>query len=246
MNNALPKWINLGLIPLLNLATALLISGIVIQSLGGDPFYALELLIEGAFGYGEGVSYTLYYTTHFIFTGLAVSLAYRAGLFNIGGEGQAMMGGLGLLLMVQLAPDLPAMLLIPLSIMSAALFGALWALIPALLQAKRDSHIVITTIMFNFIAASLLSYALVGPLRRASGQATESEDLPLAAQLPSFEELFQSLGAPEGPANMSLFVAVLCLVLYGLFINRTRWGYNIRVVGLNPGAADFAGISNTR
>lgn len=245
-SNGLPKWADIGLIPFLNLATAFIISGLVIWILGEPPLEAMRLLITGAFGYGEAISYTAYYTTNFIFTGLAVSFAYRCGLFNIGGEGQAAMGGIGLLCAALLFKDMPGLVLIPMCILFGALFGAVWAAIPAWLQAKRGSHIVITTIMFNFIAAAFLSYVLVGPLRRLGTQSTESEDIATAAQLDPLHEIFSSLGLAEGPANTSLFIALALCAFYGLFMSRTRWGYEVRVVGQNPDAARFGGISVSR
>ncbi|TNE57156.1 MAG: ABC transporter permease [Alphaproteobacteria bacterium] len=242
----LPRLVDVGLIPALNLLTALVISGLVIWVLGEDPFEAMSLMVSGAFGYGEAISYTLYYTTNFIFTGLAVSFAYRCGLFNIGGEGQAVLGGIGILIAALLFKDLPGLLLIPLCIIFGAALGALWAAIPAWLLAKRGSHIVITTIMFNFIAAAFLSYLLVGPLRRAGAQSTESEDIVSAAQLMPLHDVFAFLGMAEGPANMAFVIALLLCLFYGVFMNRTKWGYELRVVGQNPAAARFGGISANR
>ena len=151
----LPAWADYGLIPLINLLVAFVVAGLVVLLVGENPLRAAGILFEGAFGSGQNIGYTLYYATNFIFTGLAVAVAFHCGLFNIGGEGQAYIAGLGVAL-VCLAFDsvLPWWLTFPLAIVAAALVGALWALIPAYLQAKRGSHIVITTIMFNFIAAS--------------------------------------------------------------------------------------------
>ncbi|MGB1026983.1 MAG: ABC transporter permease, partial [Rhodospirillaceae bacterium] len=148
----LPRWVDIGLIPLINLSMALAVSGVVIALLGENPFEALGVMIKGAFVYPGSLGYTLYYTTNFIFTGLAVAVAFHGGLFNIGGEGQAYMGGLGAgLIALALGGVLPGLLVIPLAILGAAAFGTAWAAIPAYLQAYRGSHIVITTIMFNFI-----------------------------------------------------------------------------------------------
>jgi simple sugar transport system permease protein len=94
----LPPWAEYGLLPLLNVALAFLVSGVIVVILGENPVEAMRLLAYGAFGYPEAVGYTLYYATNFIFTGLAVAVAFHAGLFNIGGEGQAYVGGLGLTL----------------------------------------------------------------------------------------------------------------------------------------------------
>ena len=108
------------------------------------------------------MSYTLFYASTFIFTGLSVSVAMQAGLFNIGSEGQMYIGGLGLTVaMLTFDQTLPAWLLIPAAMIGAALFGALWGFLPGYLQAKRGSHIVVTTIMFNFIAASLMNFVIV-------------------------------------------------------------------------------------
>ena len=141
--------------PLANILLAFIVVGVLVAVIGVDPFRALQLLVIGAVGSAESIGYTLYYTTNFIFTGLAVAVAFHAGLFNIGGEGQAYIGGLGCGLAI-LALDrwLPAWAMIPLAIAAAALFGAAWAAVPAWLQAWRGSHIVITTIMFNFVASA--------------------------------------------------------------------------------------------
>jgi len=153
----LPAWIEVLLIPVLNIMLALFVSGLIVLTIGVNPIEAVGILINGAFGYDEAIGYTLYYTTNFIFTGLAVAVAFHARLFNIGGEGQAYVGGLGVaLVFLWLDGYLPALLLLPIGIAAAAAFGAAWAFIPAWLQAHRGSHVVITTIMFNFIAASLM------------------------------------------------------------------------------------------
>ena len=155
-------WINGLLLPLFNVLTAFLATAVVFIFIGVDPIKATKILIYGALGYDEGLGYTLYYATNFVFTGLAVAVAFHAGLFNIGGEGQAYVGGLGITLVaLYIDPSLSAWVLIPLAISGGLLFGALWAIIPAYLQAYRGSHIVITTIMFNFLASALMVYMLV-------------------------------------------------------------------------------------
>ncbi|MFQ5533374.1 MAG: ABC transporter permease [Sphingomonadales bacterium] len=244
----LPLWASAGVLPVLQLATAFALSGLVVLAIGESPLEAVKLLVFGAFGYGEAVGYTLYYATNFIFTGLAVSVAFRCGLFNIGGEGQAIMGGLGLTLVALYLGDLPALLLIPLAMLGAAALGAAWAAIPAWLQARRGSHIVITTIMFNFIAASFVSWLLVGILKHPDAQSLESPDFPMAAWMPKIHDVFASMGINiEGsPLNLSFVVALACCALAWFFIERTKWGYAIRVVGGNPHAARFGGISVSR
>lgn len=241
-------WMDGLLLPLLNLLAAFLVSGAVILMMGESPVEVLSLMIDGAFGYGEGVSYTFYYATNFIFTGLAVSVAFHGGHFNIGGEGQAMLGGLGLTLAVFLFSGFPPLLAILFAIVASALFGAAWAYIPAYLQAHRGSHIVITTIMFNFIASALLAYLLVGPLQRPGGQMPESSDFPDGMGLAGMHELLGWFGfsVEEGPANISLLIALLCAFGVWFLLWRTRFGYELRVVGQNQSAAGFAGISVPR
>ena len=157
----LPRWMDVALLPAVNLAFALLVAGIVVTLVGFNPGQVLALLFKGAFGSKAGISYTLYYATTFVFTGLAVAVAFHGGLFNIGGEGQAVMGGLGAgLAALAWSAALPAWVMLPLMVLAAALFGGVWAAIPGALQAWRGSHTVITTIMFNFIASALLGYLL--------------------------------------------------------------------------------------
>ena len=167
----LPAWADYGLIPVLNVTAAFLVAGLVVLFIGENPLRAVRSLVYGALGYGEGVGFTLYYATNFILTGLAVAVAFHGSLFNIGGEGQAYVGGLGVAL-VALTFDriLPWWLLFPLAICGAALFGAAWAFIPAWLQARFGSHVVITTIMFNFIAASMMVWLLTGMLKPPGSQ----------------------------------------------------------------------------
>lgn len=236
------------ILPLINLAVALLLSGLVVWLIGEDPVAALGFLIEGAFGYEEAIGYTFYYATNFIFTGLAVSVAFHAGHFNIGGEGQAMLGGLGLTLAVFWLGDVSPLLAIIGAIAGAALFGAGWAYIPAVLQAKRGSHIVITTIMFNFIASALLAYLLVGPLQRPGGQMPESSDYPDGIALTKADELLELIGVSfeQSPLNVSFLIALVAAFAVWFLLRRTRFGYEMRVAGQNTEAAKYAGISVPR
>ena len=161
----LPCWVDIVLIPLANVTLAFLVAGLIVLAIGENPLLAIRVMIAGALGDSEGVGYTLYYATNFIFTGLAVALAFHAGLFNIGGEGQAYIGGLGVgLVLLAGGRYLSFSVLLPLAVLAGAGFGAAWALVPAYLQAYRGSHIVITTIMFNFLAAALMVYLMVNVL----------------------------------------------------------------------------------
>ncbi len=244
-----PFWVNLALIPLLNISLAFIISGLVIYSIGQDPIKATKYMLYGAFGYKEGIGYTLYYATNFIFTGLAVSVAFKAGLFNIGGEGQAYIAGLGVgLVCLSLDRTMPFYIIAPLAIIGAALFGAAWAYIPAYLQAHRGSHIVITTIMFNFIASSLMVYLMVNWLKSHHNMSLNSRTFEQNAWMPYLHTLLSPLGINIGdsPVNLSFFWALLCCVGVWLLVWHTRWGYQLRTLGTNLAAAKYAGIDTTK
>ena len=241
----LPRWSVLGLLPVLNLLAAFAACGLIIALVGEDPWEALGLLATGAFGSVEAVGYTLFHATSFIFTGLAVAVAFQCGLFNIGGEGQALMGGLGLALVCLHLDVLPAPLLVPLAVAGAALFGAAWAFVPAYLLVRRGSHIVITTIMFNFIAASILVYLLVNVMSPAGSMQPETRAFAGHARLPYLHDLVAAAGIdlPSSPLNVSFLVALLCCAGVWLYLWHTRAGYRLRVVGASPAAAGYGGIS---
>ncbi len=240
MRTKLPAWVNLGLLPILNLLLAFVVSGFVVVLLGENPFKAVELLVYGAFGYGEAIGYTLYYATNFIFTGLAVAIAFHAGLFNIGGEGQVMLGGLGVGLVGIYLGWLPWPISIPLAILAAMAFGGLWGFIPGWLQAVRGSHTVITTIMLNFVAGALMTYLMVNVLIRPGQASPESITFPSEIWLPALGPL---LGLGRSPFNFAFVIALLACVAVWAFVWKTRLGYELRVTGKSEPAAIYGGIS---
>ena len=174
----MPKWVDIALIPLINLFLALVVSGLVVLYIGEDPFRSMAILVKGAVGSSYGWGYTLYYATNFIFTGLAVAVSFQAKLFNIGGEGQAAIGGLGVALVCLAIPWPHWILALPFAVLGGAVFGAAWAAIPAYLQATRGSHIVITTIMFNYIATAVMVYLLVNVMKKPGSMSPETARFP--------------------------------------------------------------------
>lgn len=245
----LPGWVEYVLIPLINLVVAFLVAGLVVLIVGQSPIKAASLLVQGAFGYGEGLGFTLYYATNFIFTGLAVSVAFHCGLFNIGGEGQAYIGGLGVaLICLWLDGIFPWYLTFVVAVTASALFGAAWAFIPGYLQAKRGSHVVITTIMFNFIASSLMVYMLVEVIKPLGSMAPQTRTFLEGGQLPRLDWLLAMFGFDIGgaPFNLSFIVALVAAFFVWLLIWRTRLGYEIRTMGASPKAARYAGIKDAR
>lgn len=241
----LPRWADVVLLPIVCLLVALAAAGVVVYAVGQDPWQVISVLVDGAFGSQRGIGYTLYYATTFIFTGLAVAVAFHGGLFNIGGEGQAVLGGLGVgLAALWWSSVLPAWIMLPLMLLAGAVFGAAWAAVPAYLQAYRGSHVVITTIMFNFIASSVLVYLMVNHIRPAGSMAVESIPFAASAHLPTFQEALAVIGIEwaASPLNVSLLLALLSCVLVYLFLWRTRAGYRVRAVGSSITAAEYAGI----
>jgi simple sugar transport system permease protein len=243
----LPAWVDVGLIPLLNLAVALVVAGLVVMIIGERPFEALSILITGALGSLKGWGYLLYYATNFTFTGLAVAVAFHAGLFNIGGEGQVYVAGLGAGIVGLGLEFLPWPIVLPLAILACMGFGAAWAFIPAYLQAKRGSHIVITTIMFNFIAASTMVYLINNVFRPAGRMAVESREITNVV-MPTFREIGRELGLrlPNTPLNVTVFLAAAAAWAVWYLLWRTKLGYEIRAVGSNTNAAIYAGIKPDR
>lgn len=242
----MPKWADVILIPLISVILALLVSGLVVLYIGESPVEAMQIMVRGAMGSAYGWGYTLFYATNFIFTGLAVAVAFHARMFNIGGEGQAALGGLGVAVVCLSVPWPHWSVALLVASGAAAIFGAAWAAIPAYLQAKRGSHIVITTIMFNFIAAALLNYVLVNILRPQGAMDPATARFPEATKLPTFQDMFSTAETAMfrgAPANVTFFLAIaMCLVVW-LLIWRTKLGYEIRAFGQSESAAKYAGIS---
>jgi general nucleoside transport system permease protein len=245
---ALPRWADLALIPALNLALAFLAAGLVVVFIGEDPVQAVGVLIRGSLGSSYAIGFTLFYATTFVFTGLAVAVAFHAGLFNIGGEGQAILGGIGVALVALALDGTDWLLVLPAAIVAAALFGAAWAAIPGVLAATRGSHVVITTIMFNFIASALLVYLLVNVLRVPGAMAPETRRFAEGAHLPFMHAMLGHLGIgmSRTPMNIASPIAILAAFGTWVLIWRTRLGYEIRAFGHSEPAAVYAGISPVR
>jgi len=244
--DSMPKWADVVLVPVVSLLLAAVISVIVFVAVGQDPWEALKLMAYGAVGTSDFLGYTLFYATNFIFTGLAVAVAFHASLFNIGGEGQVLLGGLGAAIVCLFIPWPHWTLALIAGAGAAAIFGALWVVIPAYLQARRGSHIVITTIMFNFMASGFLVFMLSGPMKPAGEMQVATGLFPDATHLPSLNDIAQIFGSDlfgRSPANISILLAIVACVGVWLLIWHTRLGYQIRSFGKSESAAKYAGIS---
>ncbi|GLS18381.1 ABC transporter permease [Labrys miyagiensis] len=245
----LPWWADTIMLPLINLLIAFMVSGIVVWAfVGADPLTVGTTMIQGAFGDANGIGTTLYYATTYIFAGLAVAVAFHAGLFNIGVDGQGQVAGLGIAFACLHATALPWFLTIPIGIVAAMIFGALWSFLPGYLQAKRGSHIVITTIMFNYIATDLVQYLIVHVLMKPGTGDPKSELFPDNASLPTLSDMLAYFGVNLDLTlvNLAFPLSLLAAFLVWLLIWRSRFGYAMRTVGHNKTAAVYAGISPAR
>ena len=238
---ALPGWADHVLLPILNLILALAMTAALMAALGRDPAATLRALVVGSVGSLDAMLYTLYYATDLIFAGLAVAVAFQGGLFNIGVEGQASLAGIGAALAMLGADRWPAVVCIPLALVASAVFGAAWGALPGWLQAKRGSHIVITTIMLNVVAASLTVYLLVNVLIAPGSMAPETR--LFASGLPGLPPGF--LGS-SAPVNLALPLALAAAFGVWLLVWRTPWGFLLRVMGESAEVARYAGVDRVR
>lgn len=197
-----------------------------------QPFAAYLALFNGAFGSFDGIVRTLVSSTPLVLGGLSVALAFRAGLFNIGAQGQFLLGALGAVWIGVAVRDQPALLAIPLALLAAALAGGLWGFIPGFLKAVSGAHEVVTTIMLNYTAGSVIAWAVSGPLDQP-GSASPITDTVGNAGLPIV--LGQS-------GHAGIVVALVTVVIVWWFLFRTTRGFEIRTVGANPDAARYAGM----
>jgi len=227
-----------ALAPPLAVALALLVGAAFIAAIGERPLEVYALMLRGCFGTGYGIGQTLFKTTPLVFTGLAVALAFRAGLFNVGAEGQLYLGGFAAAMVGTALGGLPAALLLPLAVIAAWAAGALWGAIPGALKARFGSHEVINTIMLNFIAFALVAYWGRPVFEHATVRTAE---IGPGAMLHRLDTWLPPLRG--SPANLSLLVGLAAALGVGVFLFNTRRGYELRAVGLNAPAAEFGGIA---
>jgi ABC-type uncharacterized transport system permease subunit len=231
--------------PLLAMAAAFLVGAVFILLLGDSPIETYSLLIGSALSWPDGIGYTLFYATPLIFTGLAVALAFRCGLLNIGAEGQLVMGAFAAAWAGITFAGLPAVVLVPLVFLAAMLMGAFWGAVPGVLRARFGAHEVITTIMMNFIAVALASYLTQYHYKTEGDAILQTAPIGENAQIPRLGRFIP--GLPERiPLNVAFLLALVACVLVWLFLWKTRWGFAIRATGANPAAAEYGGISTGR
>jgi general nucleoside transport system permease protein len=228
--------------PLVAIAAAFVVGGIVVALIGDDPIETYRLLIGSALSWPDGIAYTLFYATPLICTGLAVAVGFRCGLLNIGAEGQLTIAAFATAWAGITFAHASAWILIPLTCGIAVFSGAAWAAIPGALKARFGSHEVINTIMMNFIAAGVAS-ALTQSYFRAQGDPIlETLPIPAQAHIPRLGQMLPGIPV-RLPLNLAFVLAVAACALVYIFLWRTKWGYEIRATGANPSAAEYGGIS---
>jgi ABC-type uncharacterized transport system permease subunit len=248
------------LIPFITAFLAFLVGGLVVLATGANPIDTYRAIFEGSglnwlFPWESGddrtlaalnLQQTLIITTTLILTGLAVAFAFRAGLFNIGGQGQYLVGTFAAVYVGSALDGAPALLHVILAIVAACVAGAAWAGIAGVLKAATGANEVVSTIMLNWTAVFLGSYLFT------IGAPLHSED-PAAASIPVSDDILESArlpvfwGDPELQGlHVGIFVALAATALFWVLLNRSVTGYEVRAVGFNPDAAEYAGISAGR
>lgn len=231
-------WLRQAVAPLASVLAALVVGGVFIAAVGQDPLTVYGAMVSGVFGTAYGWGQVLFKATPLVFTGLAVAVGFRAGLFNIGAEGQAYlsafaMGAIG----GWLAPSLPAPVATSLVILVGVAVGGLYGAIPGFLKARFGAHEVINTIMLNFVAFALVNYwghAAYVP------ETVHTAGLPPAVMLPRLDVWLPFFRG--SPVNVSLILAAAVAAAVGYLMWRTPFGYDLRAVGHNAPAAEYGGV----
>ncbi len=247
--------------PLIAIIAAFIVGGLIILAIKDNPFETYRILLANSFGSAKDIGWTLFLATPLIFTGLAVAVAFRCGLFNIGAEGQLYVasfatawvgikfGGVVLTIFGKQEDwswtSLPSIILVPLCVLTAVVVGGLWGAIPGYLRARFGSSEVINTIMLNFIGIALVSYFTQYHYKVPGDPILQSAPIGEAAYIPQFREYFSFIPS-DVPLNAAFLLAILMCVLVYIFLWKTKWGYELRAVGQNSSAAEYGGISPQR
>jgi ABC-type uncharacterized transport system permease subunit len=230
------------LFPVLAVLCAFVVGAVFVAVIGDSPIETYRLLIGSALSWPDGIGYTLFLATPLIFTGLAVAVAFRAGLLNIGAEGQLYMSAFAAAWCGITFARMPGVLLVPACMACAIGAGAIWAAIPGLLKARFGSHEVINTIMMNFIAVALCSYFTQYHYRTPGDPIMETAPVGDHASLARFGDFVP--GFPlRIPLNLAFVLAIVACALVYVLLWRTKWGYELRATGASPSAAEYGGIS---
>ena len=225
-------------VPIVSFILALGFGALLLVAFGIDPIQAYRVMVRGSLGDQYAITETLVKAIPLILTGLAVAIAFRMLFWNIGAEGQLAMGGIGAAFVALFLSDsIPDPLTLPLMVLMGMAAGAIWAVIPALLKAYMEVNEILTTLMMNYIAILLVEYLYLGPWRDPEGFGFPgSAPFPQEALLPRLWER----------VHVGIIFAVIATVIIWLIMSRSQWGYEIRLIGENPRAAEYAGIDAKR
>ena len=229
------------LFPLIAVVAAFIVGGILILIIGDNPIETYRLLFSSALSWPVGIGYTLFYATPLIFTGLAVMVAFRCGLLNIGAEGQLYIAAFATAWVGITFANLSPWLLIPMCFIAAVVGGGVWGAIPGILKARFGSHEVINTIMLNFLAVALVSYFIQYHYKAPGDPIMQSVPIGWGAHIFRLGKFIP--GMERIPLNFAFILALVCCGLVYIFLWHTKWGYELRATGANPTAAEYGGIS---
>jgi simple sugar transport system permease protein len=222
---------------LLSIVLAFFIGALVLLVTGYSPIDAYSALFVGSFGDITSIGLTFSKATPIIFTSLAFLFAYKSGLFNIGAEGQLLMGGFAAALVGISFPDLPSVIHVPFALLAAVLVGGLWGLIPAVLKVWLGAHEVITTMMLSYVASHFTSYLVAYPFK-APGWVSQTVPIASSAELPRL--------LPASQVSVALFLSFFLIAITWYVFQKTSFGYELRAIGLNASTAENAGINVKR
>jgi len=242
MTNGLTERQRRGLaysIPVLAVLAALLFGAVMLVLLGANPFEAYFEMLKGAFGSGDALIATILKATPLLFVGVGIVIAFRAGVINIGAEGQMVLGGLFATMAALYLPEMPPILMIPAVLIAGIIGGAFWGWIPGALKAYYRVNEILSTIMLNIVAVQLMSYLLRGPL-------IDPAEIERGTRIPQTERLTPSADLPlifgSDRLHIGPILAVLSAIAAYYLLWRTPLGYRLRAVGLSEDAARYAGI----
>ncbi len=225
-------------IPVLAVFAALLFGAIMLVLLGANPFKGYSEMFIGAFGSGDALIATLLKATPLLFVGTGIVIAFRAGVINIGAEGQMVLGGLFAAMAALYLPEMPAIIMVPVVLIAGVIGGALWGWIPGALKAYYRVNEILSTIMLNIVAVQLMAYLLRGPL-------IDPAEIERGTRIPQTARLAESADLPilfGDRLHIGPVLAVLCAIATYYLLWRTPLGYRLRAVGLSEHAARYAGI----
>lgn len=232
-----------ALFPVAAVVAALVVGAVMLALLGASPVEGFAAMVEGAFGGTRELTDTVSKAVPLLLVGVGITIAFRANVINIGGEGQIVLGALTATALALALPDWPAVLLLPVGLLAGLVGGAVWGAVPGALKAYFGVNEILSTIMLNIVAVQGMNFLLRGPMIDPAEVASGSR-IPQTMRLPAAADL--PVLVPNTRLNLGAVIAVAAAVVVYVFLWRTTYGFRIRAVGLNPFASRYAGISVQR